>query len=98
MFVQRLREQFPSVGVTEAHPKVLLKILGKGNWGTFCRRFDIDAATPTEDERDAIIAAVAAREGFQRNWRNDLSKKRTPAEQNPKTYHLAPVHYYWPSK
>ena len=47
-------------------------------------------------ERDAVIAAVAAREGFEKRWCNDLSLNRCTTEQDPSHYWLAPVQYFWP--
>lgn len=97
MFVQRLREHYPGVPVTEAHPKALLQILAKRRWKAFAARFGISLAkAQSEDERDAIISAVAAREGFEGRWKNDLSTQRDECEQDPKRYWLAPVHYFWP--
>ena len=52
-------------------------------------------AWSNEHERDAVIAAVCAREGFEGRWRTDLAKKRYACEQNPQAYWLAPMHYFW---
>lgn len=98
MFVQRLREAFPRVPVTESHPKALLKVFADGKWQGFARRFGLTGITPRDDnQRDALIAAVSAREGFQGRWPNDLSLNRLASEQDPSSYWLAPVHYYWPA-
>ena len=99
MFVQRMREQFPDVGVTEAHPKAVLKALGI-SWGAFTKRFSVTVEVKDEQkhERDAVISAVAAREGFERRWPNDLSIGRHPREQDPSSFWLAPIHYYWPDE
>jgi len=40
MFVHRVRQLFPDVGVTEAHPKAVLAALKVG-WGDFSRQFSI---------------------------------------------------------
>ena len=96
MFVQRLREAFPSVPVTEVHPKALLKVVAKGSWKTFSERYRVHAMPATDDARDAIVAAIAAREGLTGRWPHDLATTRLPAEQDPLSYWLAPVHYYWP--
>jgi len=96
MFVQRIRELFPAVPVTESHPKAVLKVLTRGDWEAFTRRFGVKVAVATEHERDAIIAAISAREGFRGRWPHDLTTKRLPAEQDPGSYWLAPVHYFWP--
>lgn len=98
MLVQRLRETFgPDLRVTEVHPKALLKGVFMNDWGSFAERFDLSPIPPRgEHERDAIIAAVAAREGFCGRWPNDLSLNRLPHEQNPQTHWLGSLHYYWP--
>jgi hypothetical protein len=97
LFLERVRQRFPQVLATEVHPKVLLIALG-GGWGAFCRRFGLRSTdgVVNEHERDAVIAAVAAREGFERRWTKDLSAERTKSEQDPSTYWLAPVQYFWP--
>lgn len=98
MFVQRMREIYPAVPVTESHPKALLKALTQGNWKAFAGRFGLNTAISNDHERDALIAAVSAREGFQGRWPHDLSIKRLPAEQDPSSYWLAPIHYFWPEQ
>ncbi len=97
MFVQRMRESYGDVCVTEAHPKALLVAL-ESNEQNFYSRCSVllDAGTVSEHERDAVISAVAAREGFRGHWTNDLSGCRYPSEQDPSLYWLAPVHYFWP--
>ena len=98
MFVQRMREHFPKVPVTETHPKAQLFALGNPSWKSFTQSFSVTCRKPNEHERDAIISAVAAREGFEKRWKRDLSKepKRHDCEQDPKNFWLAPVHYFWP--
>ena len=96
MFIQRMREIHPAIPVTESHPKALLKALTQGDWVAFLGRFHLRVADTTEHERDALIAAIAAREGFEGRWPNDLSVERLPSEQDPQSYWLAPVHYFWP--
>jgi len=96
MFVHRMRTLYPAVPVTESHPKALLKVLAKGSWSEFANRFALQHAAPNDHERDALVAAVSAREGFQGRWKHDLSIERLPSELDPHGYWLAPVHYYWP--
>ena len=96
IFVQRIREIYPAVPVTESHPKALLKAMADDSWTTFSARFHVNINPANEHARDAIIAAVAAREAFEGRWTHDLSERRLPSEQDPKLYWLAPVHYYWP--
>jgi predicted nuclease with RNAse H fold len=94
MFVSRLRERFPQVPVTEVHPKAVAKALG----GWDCKAVTSLGviACVRDHERDACLAAIAAREGFEGRWKRDLSLDRQPSEQDPKTYWLGPVHYFWP--
>jgi len=98
MFVQRLRELFPGTPVSEAHPKAVMKGLKKGSGQAFFKHFGVRVKRTdfSEHERDAAIAAVAAREGFEGRWPNDLSATRGESEQDPSTFWLAPVHYFWP--
>jgi len=98
MFIQRMREIYPAVPVTESHPKALLKALTQDDWEIFSDRFGLKVATAKDHERDALIAAISAREGFQERWSHDLSIKRLPSEQDPHSYWLAPVHYFWPEE
>jgi predicted nuclease with RNAse H fold len=94
MFVERLREKFPGVPVTETHPKAVAIALG--GWesarlaGLGCR------ADLGEHERDAYLSAICAREGFSGRWTSDLSTMRSSNEQDPNRYWLAPIHYFWP--
>ena len=65
----------------------------------FAERFGIrDVWGDGEHQRDAAIAAVSAREGFQGNWPLDLADRRDRREQNPKSYWLAPISYWWPQQ
>jgi len=41
-------------------------------------------------------SATAAREGFEKRWKHDLSIIRLPSEQDPSRFWLAPIHYFWP--
>jgi predicted nuclease with RNAse H fold len=96
MFVQRLREKFPEVPVTETHPKALA--FAFGGWeskrvAALGYRADLG-----EHERDAHLSSVCAREGFSGRWVGDLSRLRSADEQDPSTYWLAPVHYFWPEE
>ncbi len=95
MFVLRIREIFPAVSVTETHPNAVLKAL-KLDGEKFCRRFSVKTNGETKHERDAIISAVAAREGFSGRWKNDLAVNRHGSEQDPSQFWLAPIHYFWP--
>jgi predicted nuclease with RNAse H fold len=100
MFVHRVRQLFPDVGVTETHPKAVWTILKVDNWNSFSTQFLLNVTIHAEQkhERDAIISAVAAREGFEGRWLKDLSTARHPSEQDPSQFWLAPIHYFWPDK
>ena len=95
MLAFRIREKFPDTRITETHPKALLgafKLDGTG----FAERFKIPTGWNNEDERDALIGAVCAREGFEGRWTFDLACCRDDSEQNPSSYWLAPMRYFWP--
>lgn len=98
MFAQRMREKFPDIKITESHPKAIWAAMRIVKWSDFAIQYGltVDIAGAQEHERDAIIAAVCAREGFEGRWPNDLRKQRHASEQDPATYWLAPVHYFWP--
>lgn len=98
MFVLRIRERFPKVRVTETHPKALLVALVMTEESGFWDHFSVEwsSSQRPEHERDALISAVAAREGFEGRWSRDLSKRRYQSEQDPSASWLGPVHYHWP--
>ena len=79
----------------EIHPKALLLALGL-DATRLAARFGIEAHWANEHERDAAVAAVCAREGFEGRWPTDLAKQRDRGEQNPRAYWLAPMVYFWP--
>ena len=95
-----LRDRFTSMGLTEAHPKAVLVALGHDFWEQKFAAIPLDVTLddPVDNRRDALIAAVAAREGFRRVWPEDLVAKLPTSEQNPSSRWLAPVHYYWPER
>jgi len=85
--------------ITESHPKAFLKAFYSDNWDGFATRYEIpDGCWRNEHERDAIIAGVCAREGFKCRWKADLSEDRYCTEQNPKSYWLSPIYYFWPEQ
>ena len=96
LLASRIREKFPSVRITESHPKALLGAFGWDE-SVFPKAF-IRMTWNNEHERDAAIAAVCAREGLEGRWRTDLAKKRDACEQDPQAYWLAPMHYFWPEE
>jgi hypothetical protein len=98
LLAMRLRENAPSLPITETHPKALLKALKMEgqSWKAMAYRFCVDGPEPeNEHERDALLSAVAAREGARQNWR-DLSVDRGASELDPKGIWFGPVSYWWP--
>lgn len=95
LLASRMREAFPRIRITESHPKALLLALSMDG-AAFASFFGIqDAWGNDEHQRDAAIAAVCAREGFCGRWPVDLADDRDGREQDPKSYWLAPVSYFW---
>ncbi len=95
MLAFRVRQEFPGTRITESHPKALLQAL-KLDGLAFAKRFEVDIGWNNEHERDASVAAVCAREGFEGRWRTDLALQRHNSEQDPRSYWLAPMYYFWP--
>ena len=95
LLASRIRETFPSVRITESHPKALLLAMGLDE-ARFAARFGIETGWRNEHERDAVVAAVCAREGCEGRWPTDLAEQRSLHEQNPQAYWLAPMSYFWP--
>ena len=94
LLASRIREVFPGVRITESHPKALLIAMNLDE-ARLAERFGISKAWRNEHERDATIAAICAREGFEGRWRTDLAENRDHLEQDPTRYWLAPMRYYW---
>lgn len=98
LLASRVRQEYPGIGITESHPKALLRALDLDGAG-FAERFGmLPTAWRDEHQRDAAIAAVCAREGFERRWRTDLAEQRDSVEQDPQTYWLQPMFYFWPEE
>lgn len=78
-----LREFYPGLPTTEAHPKVLRRLLP----------VDVDGLAATSHERDAILSAIAAWGLFRglAGW-SDLY----PLEPQPYSPVSAPLHYFMP--
>lgn len=100
LFASELRERFPGVLVTEAHPKLLLHARGKDFCG-LAQEFNLEMVTEigqeqNDDRRDAVLAALAAREGLLGNWKNDLGNQAPLfGEQAAPERALKPVYYWW---
>ena len=96
MFAELLRQRHPKLDVTETHPKALIKALQYPTDEELFAAFSIQATPNNEHERDAVVSALCARAGFTGQWPRDLSMIRDRFEQDPKSYWLAPVYYWWP--
>lgn len=94
MFVSRLREKFPDTPVTEAHPKATAIALG--GWTAPAVSGLGAVGHLGEHERDAVFAAIAAREGFEGRWPRNLATSRHPSEQDPGCSWLGRIDYFWP--
>ena len=100
LFAAELRRRFPNLPVTEAHPKLLLHALGE-EFEAVAQDFRLKVdpqimREDNDDRRDAVIAALAAREGFGGRWERDLAcLPPILGEQDPPDRSLAPVHYWW---
>ena len=100
LFAAELRQRFPNVPVTEAHPKL---VLHAREWlfadlaSEFGLRVDSEILDEVNDDRrDAVVAALAAREGFSGNWTHDLADLRPLCgEQAAPERALSPVNYWW---
>ena len=100
LFAAELRRRFPSVPVTEAHPKLVLHARERlfadlaSEFGLRADSGILDEAN--DDRRDAVIAALAAREGFSGNWTRDLARLDSLCgEQIASERALSPVNYWW---
>lgn len=94
-----LRKAHPNVPITESHPKALLLALRLKDWKAISESFVLDGPEPpTKHERDALIAAVAVREGSLGRWKLDLALHLGPSEMDPKAVWLGKVHYWWPAE
>jgi predicted nuclease with RNAse H fold len=106
MLAVRLRQRQSHLSITEAHPKALLKALWRKaskagpTWVEVAERFGLQGAvlndTGGDHERDAVLAAVVAREGSRGVWLRDLAGGRLPCEQDPASLAWGPVNYWWP--
>jgi hypothetical protein len=97
MLAMVARKAFPTIPITESHPKALLKAMNIGPWSEISGAFGLDGAEPrTEHERDALLGAVAAREGALGRWTIDLATRLGPSELDPKAVWFGEIHYWWP--
>ena len=94
LLASQMRRVFPSTRITESHPKALLLAFNYSK-ERFAAKYGISTVWRNEHERDAAIAAVRAREGFEGRWRTNLAKERYRLEQDPQSYWLKPMFYFW---
>lgn len=111
LLIRTLRESIPTLRVTEAHPKALLHALKlpvwrpknptfslNDSWQHIAAHFQLSGVAPeTEHERDAVLAAVAAREGLSGRWKRNLATERSEQEFVLDDLLKGPVDYFWPS-
>ena len=90
-----MREKFPNIGITESHPKALLQECSMDD-AAIAEHFGIDSTWDDDHQRDAAVAAVCAWKGFQGGWVDLADDRDGLVEQDPKSYWLKPVHYWWP--
>jgi predicted nuclease with RNAse H fold len=98
LLAMRLRERAPAVAITETHPKALLiaRKFNRAPWSRIADAFKLKGREPSNmHRRDALLGAVAAREGASGRWR-DLSLDRNPDELDPKHMWFGPITYWWP--
>lgn len=96
LLAMKLREKYPAVKITEAHPNALLKAMKISENETLKLQFELFGQLSSEDERDALVAAVAAREGFSGRWTIDLSLQIARLEIEPRKLWFGSVNYWWP--
>ncbi len=95
MLAVELRRRFAGLPITESHPGLFLRAQRLSFTELLCR-YGIQAEPGiSTHERDAVIAALAAREGFTGRWPRDLARERFLEEQDPDAYWLGPMHYWW---
>jgi len=100
LFAAELRQRVPELPVTEAHPKLLLHAR-RQDFGMLARESGLSGdpriiSETNDDRRDAVIAALAAREGFSGKWtRNLAGMDPLCGEQAASDRWLRPVHYWW---
>jgi predicted nuclease with RNAse H fold len=103
MLAVRLRNRYRGILITEAHPKAVLRFLrlplDLEKWDEVQKHFKLKGSAPSsEHERDAVLAAVAIREGVRGVWSRDLSFNRYESELDPKRMWFGEVSYFWPNK
>ena len=97
MLAYRIRKRRGNVPITEAHPKVLTKALGIAGWEATSSYFELVDREPGDfHQRDALLAAIAAKMGFTGAWKRDLAEERDLSELKPSEMWFGNVRYFWP--
>ena len=96
LFAMLLRHRFPDVLITESHPKAVAVALSLRTEVSILQKFNLSGRWNSEDERDALIAALCAQQGFTGNWTIDLAATRDASELDPKNMWFGGVNYWWP--
>jgi predicted nuclease with RNAse H fold len=87
MLIARARHLYPRLKITEAHPKAIVKALKLNSWQIIARQFALKGSEPnTEHEQDAVLSAIAAREGFLGRWKIDLTLGHRLIKSHPNSY------------
>lgn len=107
MVLLELRKKWPSIQITETHPKILYYGLAEKKYNYSGTQQEMDALlskwlghptgfveTKNDHEWDAVVSAYAAWMGLTGQWKHDLF-------QNPESADLVSpagpdVHYWWP--
>jgi hypothetical protein len=98
MFATLIRERYKHVPITESHPKALCAAFGFTTWDDVKKRFGLHGERPSDHGYDALLGAIAAREGLSGRWTGDLTRSRGLSEQNPARLSFGAVSYYWPEE
>ena len=88
-----LKEKWPDLRVTEAHPKVLLHWARINNDDLAAWLDGVEASN--EHERDAVLSMYAACKGLRGDWTHDLFTEPVGDTGRP-ICPAGPAHYWWP--
>jgi hypothetical protein len=104
--VYKLRQKFPTLGVSETHPKVLYYALTGNSYGSqrleaktawLASQFQCSLRVDTEHELDAAMSAFAAWRWLARRWTRDLHSLPQIAADGGELVRIAgESNYPWP--
>jgi Protein of unknown function (DUF429) len=107
----KLREKWPTVFLTETHPKVLWHCIQKSVeypradlWqgeapstvGDWLLAEKLTGEIQNEDEFDAVLSAWAALQAYSKNWSRDLCLIKAVGQKSDNISLVPDVHYFWP--